>query len=190
MKFGYARISVYEQNLQKQIDQLIQWGCEKVYFDAQTHFHKHQPELDRCLNKLEENDTFVVCSLNNLGFNLKKFVKLMESFKNKKICFTSIDQNISSTDTKGIDFFSFITHLNALENSVFSEQTHSGLLKARTEGKKGGRPPHIESHKKETAYAMYINKSLPITQIAKTLGISRMTIYRYIDERQRLLRNL
>lgn len=189
MKFGYARISIHDQNLQEQIDQLIAFGCEKIFFDAQTHFHKHQPELDRCLAQLESEDSLVVCALPFMGLSLKNFSHLMQSFIKKKNHFISLAEKIDTQKGQQPDFLSLMAYLSQSQQKISSEQVQSGLSKARENGKKGGRPPQIAAYKKETAYAMYINKSLPLTQIAKNLGISRMTIYRYIEERQRMLRN-
>ena len=50
MKYGYARISTKDQNLNMQIDALEQYGCQKIYSeqysDYRTDDRDHHNNLD------------------------------------------------------------------------------------------------------------------------------------------------
>ena len=72
-----------------------------------------------------------------------------------------------------------------LERNLIRERTQVGLQAARSRGKMGGRPETISTHKKELAYQLYMENKRPLKEISESIGISRMTIYRYIEKRER-----
>jgi DNA invertase Pin-like site-specific DNA recombinase len=61
------------------------------------------------------------------------------------------------------------------------ENTKAGLEAARACGKKGGRKPILEGKKLIQARVLRADSTLPIADICKTLGISRATLYRYMQ---------
>ena len=70
-----------------------------------------------------------------------------------------------------------------MERDIIAERVKSGLQNARTKGKRLGRPELTEESIPDEFmryYVRYINGQLNITEIAKIMGISRATIYRYI----------
>jgi len=56
MKFGYARVSTQDQNLERQIDQLQPFGCERIFQEKITGTKKDRPELDKLLDQLRTDD--------------------------------------------------------------------------------------------------------------------------------------
>ncbi|MFE3058788.1 helix-turn-helix domain-containing protein [Nocardia sp. NPDC059236] len=56
----------------------------------------------------------------------------------------------------------------------------AGLQAARAKGRRGGRPTVMDPDTLAAARARQANGQTP-TQIAKALGVSRATIYRYIN---------
>ena len=55
---------------------------------------------------------------------------------------------------------------------------------ARARGRYGGRPESIPADKKELAYELVMANDMPIIEIAKTLGMSRMSVYRIIEKKR------
>ena len=45
----------------------------------------------------------------------------------------------------------------------------------------GGRPPVMTDHKLQIAREMYASRQYSVAAIAKTLGVSRASIYRHLD---------
>ena len=64
------------------------------------------------------------------------------------------------------------------------ERTQKGLKAARSRGRFGGRPTVHKEDKKEIAYREVMENKKSIKDIADSLGMSRMTIYRYIEKRR------
>src|SRR5690625_6056967 len=67
MKYGYARVSTVEQNLQSQIEQLEAEGCTKIYKDKFTGTKKDRPEFKKLLKVLKDGDTLVVTKLDRFA---------------------------------------------------------------------------------------------------------------------------
>ena len=57
---GYARVSTKEQNLDSQINDLKQAGCETIYSEKMSGAKTDRPELDKCLEALKKGDTLIV----------------------------------------------------------------------------------------------------------------------------------
>ena len=184
-KIGYARVSTTDQKFQSQIDALEKHGCGIIYTEKVSGSKKDRPELERCLHSLREGDTLVVTKLDRLGRSLKDLVLLMTEFQKRKVNFKCIDDPIDTRSATGEFFFHVMGAFAQLEKSLIQERTRAGLAAARKRGKYGGRPISIKEDKKEMAYQLYMKNDDPLTFIAESLGMSRMTVYRYIEKRNK-----
>ncbi len=79
--------------------------------------------------------------------------------------------------------FSFrtVASIAELERDTISERTKSGLQAARSRGKKGGRPTKRED-KVEIAIKMYKSKDYSIKEITEMTGLSKTTLFRYLEK--------
>ncbi|MBX9696814.1 MAG: helix-turn-helix domain-containing protein [Alphaproteobacteria bacterium] len=66
------------------------------------------------------------------------------------------------------------------ERDLISERTKAGLEAAKQRGRRGGRPVSLTPEQKDLALSM-IAQDKPIALIARTLKVSRQTIYRVIN---------
>lgn len=65
---------------------------------------------------------------------------------------------------------------------MIRDRTQAGLAAARARGRMGGRPKKLGSGGKVAmAQALYDDKAHSVADICKTLGISRTTLYRYVQ---------
>ncbi|MBC8193206.1 MAG: helix-turn-helix domain-containing protein, partial [FCB group bacterium] len=67
------------------------------------------------------------------------------------------------------------------ERDIIRERTMAGLAAARARGRKGGRPRKLSKKQVEMAKSLMKDISIPIAEICKTLGVSKATLYRYIN---------
>ena len=184
MKIGYARVSTADQNLDSQIDSLKEVGCTHIYKEVSSGVKNEKEELNKALDYLREGDSLVVMKLDRLGRSLKQLIELIEMFKERGIHFRSIKEGIDTSTTAGNFFFQIIGAFAELERNMIVERTKIGLDAARSRGRLGGRPKTHDENKKEIAYQEYLKNERSLKEIAESLGMSRMTMYRYINMRQ------
>jgi DNA invertase Pin-like site-specific DNA recombinase len=183
VKIGYARVSTEDQNLDGQVDALQKAGCDEIYKEKASGVSE-RAVLDQAIRYLRAGDTLVVTKLDRLGRSLKKLIELVEELKNREIHFESMDDGIDTSTSVGTFFFQVIGAFSELERNLIIERTQKGLQSARARGRTGGRPPTHNDNKKDMAYKEVMENKKSIKEIADSLGMSRMTIYRYIEKKQ------
>ena len=71
--------------------------------------------------------------------------------------------------------------LTEFERNLIRERTVAGLTAARARGRRGGRRPVLDAAKWALAVRLYEEKTLPIAKICSTMGISKPTLYAYVN---------
>src|SRR5690349_14437635 len=180
MNIGYARVSTQDQTLNLQQDALEKIGCSKIFTDTASGATTERKGLDEALEFLREGDTLVVWRLDRLGRTLKHLIETIADFNKRHIGFKSITENIDTTTSGGKLIFHIFGALAEFERDIIRERTNAGLQAARARGRLGGRPkaPSLNTAKKVAiAQSLYNDKTNSITDICKTLRISRATLY-------------
>src|SRR6266568_6037150 len=183
MLIGYARVSTTDQTLNLQKDALIHAGCTQIFTDTISGTTTERKGLDGAFSHLRSGDTLVVWRLDRLGRSLKHLIETITELNNKQIGFKSLTENIDTTTSGGKLIFHIFGALAEFERDIIRERTLAGLQAARARGRKGGRPKAtaLDTPKKVTiAQQLYNDKTNAITDICKTLNISRATFYRYV----------
>jgi DNA invertase Pin-like site-specific DNA recombinase len=177
---GYARVSTTEQDASLQHDALKAAGCLKVFTDKASGSLDRRPQLDRLLDQLRPGDTIVVWRLDRLGRSLKHLIALIEDLAEKGVGFRSLTEGMDTTTSGGKLVFSIFGALAEFERSLIRERTMAGLAAARSRGRVGGRPPVMTPEKIKVARNLYQARELTVEEIAKTIGVSRKTVYRHL----------
>jgi DNA invertase Pin-like site-specific DNA recombinase len=186
MLIGYARVSTQDQTLHLQQDALNQAGCDQVYTDTASGSASatERTGLEQALSHLRKGDTLVVWRLDRLGRSLKHLIETVTALDERGIGFRSITENIDTTTSGGKLVFHIFGALAEFERDIIRERTQAGLQAARARGRRGGRPKrHPSSKKVAMARALYADKTNSVSEICKTLGISRATLYRHLNEK-------
>lgn len=181
MKFGYARVSRTDQNLDMQIDALTKYGVDEIYEEKVSGTKQSRPELVILLGKLRTGDTLVVWKLDRLGRTVRQLLALSEEFQAKGINFVSLTENFDTTTAMGKACFNIWCVLAQMERDVIAERTKTGLASARARGVKGGRKPHDRKNI-DTALKMYFSNDYSISEILRLTGISKTSLYKYVRE--------
>ncbi len=180
MLIDYARVSTQDQTLDLQRDALGKIGCTKIFTDTMSGATTERKGLDEALDYVREGDTLVVWRLDRLGRSLKHLIETITNLNNRKIGFRSITEHIDTTTSGGKLIFHIFGALAEFEREIIRERTNAGLQAARARGRKGGRPKSLTGKKVTMAQELYENKNNSISDICKSLNISRATLYRYI----------
>ena len=179
MLIGYARVSTNEQNLTLQEDAFKKIGCNRGFKDIMSGSTSKRPGLTSALDALREGDTLVVWKLDRLGRSVKQLVDLVAYLEKSGIHFRSITDNIDTSTPSGRFFFHVMASLAQMERELIVERTKAGLVAARNLGRIGGRKRVMTDSKIQAAKQLLANGETP-KEVAKNLGISLPTLYRWI----------
>jgi DNA invertase Pin-like site-specific DNA recombinase len=195
MKVGYIRVSREDQHEQLQIDALTEVGCEKFFFDKMSGSGEKTAQrqgLADALDYMREGDTLVVWKLDRLGRSLLDLIQIIQGLEKRGIFFASATQQIDTTTPMGRFFLQVLGAFAEYEREMIRERTNAGLAAARARGRFGGRRKALQNGKVEMAQRLYADKSNSIEQICELLGVSRATLYRYIEpeDQQKVSENI
>lgn len=183
MLIGYARVSTQDQNLNLQLDDLKKAGCDRI-FQEKASSAKERPQLLKLLDTMRGGDTIIVWKLDRLGRSLKELITLINDFQEKGIGFRSLNDAIDTTTAQGRLVFNIFASLAEFERDLIRERTRAGLSAARARGRLGGKPKGLSKEaqsKAEAARTLFDKQEKTVDEIGKLLGISRATVYRYLD---------
>ena len=182
MKFGYARVSKSDQNLEIQVQKLTMPGCEEIFQEKISGARDDRPQLKGMLSKLRRGDIVYVVRLDRLGRRMIKLIELINDFKSKGIEFVSLENNIDTTTTIGMLLFNICAAFSEMERELIRELVKAGVDAALEKGRKVGRPRAITPEKEALLIALVQANNMSVKQICTTVGISRAVYYRALNE--------
>jgi DNA invertase Pin-like site-specific DNA recombinase len=142
MILGYARVSTQDQNLERQIDQLQQLSCERIFQEKITGTKKERPQLDMLFDQLRTGDIIVVTELTRLSRSIKDLFALVDTIHLKGANLKSLKEPwLDTTTPQGKLLFAIFAGVSQFERDLISERTREAISSARARGRKGGRPP-------------------------------------------------
>lgn len=181
MKIGYARVSTLDQNLDRQTDQLLEHGCERILQEKITGTKKDRPELEKLLDQLRCGDIIMVTELTRLSRSVKDLFALVDTIHNKGANIKSLEEPwLDTTTPQGKLLFTIFAGISQFDRDLISQRTKEGLSSARARGRKGGRPKK-DIKNIELALKMYTSRNYSISEIKKATSVSKTTLYRYIE---------
>ena len=185
MLVGYARVSTEEQNLDRQLDQLIDYGVDKrnIYMEKITGTKRDRLELNKMIDELQEGDTLIITDLTRISRSTKDLLDIVEKVKEKGASIKSIkDDWLDTTSDNPYNAFllNIMSGLSQLERDLISQRTKEGLASARARGRNGGRPSK-QNEKGDTVRLLY-NGGMKIVDIVRETGLSRSTVNRIIKK--------
>ena len=184
MKIGYARCSTEEQSLDRQLDALRAEGCGRIFEEKVSGSRLERPELNHMLDVLREGDTVVICELTRLSRSVKDLFALVERINGVGADIKSLREPwLDTTTPQGKLLFTMFAGISQFERDLTHQRTMEGLAAARARGRMGGRPKKDEEAVKQ-ALTLYDSREHSVKDICKITGISRTTLYEYINERK------
>ena len=179
---GYARVSTADQNMSLQLDALREAGVERVFRDqGVSGSTADRPGLVKCLDHLREGDVLTVWKLDRLGRNTQHVLAVVDELTSRGIGFRSITEGLHTEGAMGKAMLTIMAAFAQLERDTMIERTRAGLAAAAANGRRGGRPRKVDGADAAKARSLR-DKGIAASDIAKMLGVSRATIYRYLGE--------
>ena len=180
-RVGYARVSTHDQELNLQLDALKAAGCSTIYEEKASGRSIDRPELANCLKALRPGDTLVVWRLDRLGRSISDLVTIVDGLGLRGIQFESLTEKIETASPAGMMIFVVFAALASYERNIIKERTLAGLAAAKLRGRVGGRQSKLNAKQKSQMKTL-IESGTPVNEVAKTFGLSRSTVYNYINE--------
>ncbi|WP_248886498.1 recombinase family protein [Acidithiobacillus acidisediminis] len=184
MLIGYARVSTQEQNLELQREALCKAGCEKILEDRISGARAERPGLEKALELLRAGDTLVVWKLDRLGRSVRNLIDLVGSLEARGVQFRSLTDAIDTGTPSGRFFFHVMASLAEMERDLIRERTRAGLEAARKLGRVPGRK-RLMTESKVTSAKKLLASGIPPREVAKNLGVSVPTLYRWLPASER-----
>jgi DNA invertase Pin-like site-specific DNA recombinase len=181
-KVGYARVSSYGQSLEVQLDNLSKAGCSKVFKEkCSGKTVQQRKELLACLEYVREGDVLYVCKLDRLARNVRDLLNLSGKLEEQGVGLHVLDQNLDTTTSSGRLLFNMLGVIAEFENDLRKERQLEGIKKAQDKGIKFGAKKKLSTEQVEMLRSTAEAGGKPLTEIAKDFGISRASLYRYLD---------
>ena len=187
MRVGYARVSKADgsQVLDLQRDALVKAGvsAKHLYEDHASGKQEDRPQLAACLKGLRKGDVLLVWKLDRLGRDLRHLVNVVQDLADRGVGFKVLSGQGAEMDTttaSGKLVFGIFAALAEFERELIRERTIAGLAAARARGRKGGRRFALTKAQVRLAQAAMGKKETQVRELCEELGVTRVTLYRYV----------
>lgn len=187
MLVGYIRVSTCNQNMDRQIDQLVDAGVDirMIYQEKISGTIRKRPELERMLSELHSGDVVIITDLTRLSRSTKDLLEIVDEIKSKGANLKSLKDNwLDTTEANPYSQFllTVMAGLSQLERDLTSTRVKEGLEAASKRGRKGGRPSK-QNEKKDTVIAL-ADAGFKISDIIKETELSRSTVNRILGKQR------
>ena len=185
---AYLRVSTAQQDVRSQRLAILEYARKHdfriddfIEATASGQASEKRRRLDELMNVLQRGDRLVVSELSRLGRSLGQIVAILDALAKAGVAFVAMKENIRVDGKRDIQT-KVMTTLFALfaevERNLISERTREGLAKARSSGRKLGRPKGSlgvsRFNGKEDDIRRFLELGVSKTAIAKLTGVSRL----------------
>lgn len=197
--FGYARVSSTEQNLNRQLDALIDYGIPErdIITDKESGKTLERVGYQGLKSMLRSGDTLVVTSLDRLSRNKTHMLKELNYFKSHNIRLIVLDLPTTTVNLPEEQkwilemvnniLIEVLASMAEQERENIRKRQEEGIRAAKERGINCGRP-NLSSYNKDLLddIDFLLSQGVPKTMIASKLHISRSSLYRILEKTGRL----
>ena len=193
MDYGYARVSTKEQNEQRQIIALTQFGLSEkcIYVDKQSGRDFERPQYQRLVRKLKDGDTLVVKSIDRLGRNYEEILEQWRVItKEKAAAIVVLDMPLLDTrksrDLTGTLIadivLQLLSYVAQTEREFIRQRQAEGIAAAKLRGVQFGRKPKEKPPEYPTVLEAWRRKELSARAAAARLGVTHKTFQKWSEQ--------
>lgn len=189
--WGYARCSTNEdkQDITRQIRELKAVGAEEVIFEYEHGDAKVKKNLQLLLDSAEAGDTIITLEVSRLSRSTRQLCDVLDVIKQKKLRLIilgsiTIDCRNGELDAMSSAFLMMAGVFSELELQMIRSRVRSSLQHCKAQGKKLGRKPTTKDDIPAIFYKhypSYIAGSMNVSELARVCGLSRPTVYKYLN---------
>jgi len=179
MLIGYMRPSQEDPNCEMQHSYLTEINCQTIISEEHSSAKK-RVQLHHMLDYLNQGDKIVITKLFTIADSTRHLVEVLDVIAAKGAHLHSISEGIDTSRTSGYSFNEVAKHLLEFQSDVISERTKQGIDRAKKKGATPGRPRKPDENVTR-AIIMYQSKKYSLAEIKAETGISKSTLYRYLE---------
>ena len=190
---GYARVSSAQQNEDRQIIALTEYGVPKsaIYTDKQSGRDFDRTNYKRMLKRLKKGDVLVIKSIDRLGRNYKDVIKQWQYItQDKQADIVVLDMQLLDTrqhkDLLGTFVadmvLQILSYVSENERLNIRQRQAEGIAAARARGVVFGRPVTFAADDYIDIFVRYKKKEIPRLKAMALIGCKKTTFYRIMNE--------
>jgi DNA invertase Pin-like site-specific DNA recombinase len=181
VRVGYTRVSSVAQTLEQQNVALEAAGVTKIFSDVMSGARDDRPGLAALMEYVRAGDTVVVWKLDRLGRNTMHILETVKALTERGVTLVSTSDGIDSSTPAGRMMIGVLGSLAEYERELIRERTALQRAASRANGTKFGRPRKVDDAGHIATAKRMKDDGHTARDIAKYLGVSRATMYRYFD---------
>lgn len=193
MNYGYARVSTKEQNEERQLVALRQFGVEErcIFVDKQSGKDFNRKNYKKLLKRLKEEDTLVIKSIDRLGRNYEEILEQWRKItKEKNVSIVVLDMPLLDTrrsrDLTGTLIadivLQLLSYVAQTEREFIKQRQAEGIAVAKENGVKFGRKPKEKPKDFAKILNLWMKNEISAREAGKELGITHQTFLRWAKE--------
>src|SRR6476620_435581 len=146
-----------------------------------------RPGLAALMDQLRPGDTVVVWKLDRLGRNMLHIPETVKALTEMGVTLVSTSDGIDSLTAAGRMMIGVLGSLAEYDRELIKERTALKREASRANGTKFGRPRKVDDADHIATARRMKADGHTAKDIAKYLGVSRATLYRYLDDEVAIL---
>lgn len=193
MEYGYVRVSTKEQNEQRQLIALRDFGIpdKHIFVDKQSGKDFERTNYKRMIRKVKSGDTIVIKSIDRLGRNYDEILTQWRVLtKEKQVAIVVLDmpllntmQDRDLTGTLIADIvLQLLSYVAQTEREFIHQRQAEGIAAAKKQGVQFGRRPMERPAAFEELSTLWRNHEISARAAARKLGITHSTFLRWVKE--------
>ena len=189
MEYGYVRVSTREQNEQRQMIAMKEYGVEeaRIYTDKQSGKDFARKNYKRLLRRLKNGDTLVIKSIDRLGRNYEEILEQWRCItKEKQAAIVVLDMPLLDTrQTRDLTgtliadlVLQLLSYVAQTERESIRQRQAEGIAAAKARGVRFGRAPKPLPENFRTVCRRWESGEITGTTAARECGMPLST-FRY-----------
>ena len=183
MIYGYARVSTATQgrdgnSLEEQVAALEKYGCQEIITEAFTGKTMERPKFHSLFNRLQRDDTLVVCKLDRFARTAIEGVQTVRELFDRGVKVHILNMGLIENTLTGNLILTVMLAFAEYERGMIVERTQVGkALEKQNPNFRDGRPKKFTQE--QIGLALELLKSgKTYREVERMTGISKSTIVR------------
>ncbi len=183
-RIGYIRVSSFDQNPERQLEGV---QLDRMFTDKASGKDTKRPQLKAMLEFIREGDTVIVHSMDRLARNLDDLRRMVQDLTTKGISIQFVTENLVFSSDKANHtsnlMLSVMGAFAEFERAIIRERQREGIELAKKRGVYKGRKKSLSADQ-VTHLKQQVASGEAKTKLAKKFGISRETVYQYLNNNE------